>query len=171
MSIGAAKIDSYNYSRALFDYPDFRLNENNAWVRLRTDGKESTLTFKQRLGVKSNDASISDEGMTEIEVTVDDYEKTYQLLKAMGLVIKREEKNKRIRYKKGDAVFDIDFWPQIPPYLEIESTSLEMAQSAAHELGFDSKDGLVCSAKQVYKKYGIDKDEYSHISFEAMIKK
>lgn len=169
LEVGAKKVGEYDYTRMLLDYPDGHMGDAHSWIRLRTDGKESTLTYKQRLGVKSDDSS--DEGMKEIEVTVDDYEKTFGILKAMGMVVKRKEGNKRIRYQKGDAVFDIDFWPFIPPYVEVESTSLQKAKEAAMELGFDSKAGIIGTAGAVYKKYGFDKDEYSSISFEGMIKK
>lgn len=169
--IGAKKVKELNYIRTLFDYADLRLNEDHSWFRLRTDGEETTLTFKQRIGVKSNDGSIPDEGMKEIEVIVDSYDKTYEILKSVGLVPKIEERNKRIRYERGGVVYDIDFWPQLPPYVEIEADSLEGVHIAARELGFDPKDGLICSAKQVFKRYGINKDEYSLISFEKMIKK
>ncbi len=171
LDVGAKRIAEYNYIRVLLDFADFRLNAEHSWVRLRTDGAETTLTYKQRLGIKSNDGSVADDGMKEIEVGVSDYDKTFELLKALGFVVKREERNNRIRYQKREAVFDIDFWPQIPPYVEIESTSLKAAQNAAKELGFDPKDGLVCSAKQVYQRYGIDKDEYSYVSFDKMVKK
>jgi adenylate cyclase class 2 len=169
LGIGARKVGEYNYSRALLDYSDGRLGEIQAWVRLRTDGKESTLTYKQRLGV--NPKNISDEGMKEIEVIVADYQKTFEILKVLGLVVIREEKNKRMRYQRGDVAFDIDFWPQIPPYIEIESISLQKAKDAGRELGFNPKDGIIGTAGTVYKKYGINKDEYSLISFEKMVKK
>jgi hypothetical protein len=72
---------------------------------------------------------------------------------------------------KGDAVFDIDFWAQIPPYVEIESISMEKAKDAARELGFDPEKCLVCSVKQVYKKYGINLHDYVMISPEKMVKR
>lgn len=171
LSIGAEKVGEYNYSRVMLDHPDFRMRDSHAWLRIRTDGKESTLTYKQRIGVKSNDASIPDEGMKEIEVVIDDYKKTYEIFKLSGFITKLEVKNKRVRYKKGDTVFDIDSYPQIPPYIEIESDSLVKAQEAARELGFDAEQGLICSGEQIYKKYGIDLNEYSHITFEGLIKR
>ena len=171
LEIGAKKVGEYDYRRMLLDYPDNKMGDMHAWIRLRTDGKESTLTYKQRLGVKSNDGSIQDEGMKEIEVVIDSYEKTFELLKAIGLVVKRKEGNRRIRYKKDDTVFDIDFWPFIPPYIEVESSSLKKVKDAAIELGFDPKVGIIGTAGAVYKKYGYDKDNYSSITFEGMIKK
>ena len=171
IALGAEKAGEYDYSRALFDYPNFQMYQNHAWVRLRTDGIVTTLTYKQQIGAVISSGDSTDSQMKEIEVTVSDYEKTYTLLKSMGLIVRREEKNRRIRYTKGGVVFDIDFWPFIPPYLEIESTSYEAVRTAARELGFDPKDGLICAAKQVYAKYGIDKEQYSSISFEGLVKK
>ncbi|MEI7709360.1 MAG: CYTH domain-containing protein [bacterium] len=171
LAIGAKKVGEYDYSRALFDYPDFRINKVESWIRLRTDGKETTLTYKKSIKEIPGDQSSKDVGMEEIEVNVSSYDKTYALLKAMGLVIKREEKNKRTRYEKGDVVFDIDSWPFIPTYVEIESSSYEKAKVAAGELGFDPEAGIIGTAAHVYKKYGINKDEYSSITFEGMVKK
>lgn len=170
LEIGAEKIGTYNYVRRTFDYPDFRLDDKHKWLRVRTDGKETTLTYKERLGIRSNDTSIPDEGMKEIEVIVSDFEKTCEIIKCAGLILKHEAKNKRIRYVKGEAVFDIDFWPNIPPYVEIESTSLEKAKQAAGEIGFDGEKGIICSVNQVYKKYGINVKDYVSISFEGMFK-
>jgi len=169
LKIGAKKVGEYDYSRVLMDYPDGHMKDVHSWIRLRTDGKEATLTYKQRLGVKSDDSS--DEGMKEIEVVVENFEKAFEILKAVGLIVIREEKNKRLRYAKGDTVFDIDFWPFIPPYIEIESNSLEKAKEMALELGFNPESGIIGTAGMVYKKYGFDKDEYSSITFEGMVKK
>ncbi len=170
-SIGAQKIGEYNYSRALFDYPDFRMNNRHAWLRLRTDGKETSLTYKERIGVQSRDGSISDEGMKEIEVEVSNFEGTYKILQSVGFVVKREEQNRRIRYKKGNTYFDIDSWPMIPTYLEVESRSIAEARESAKELGLDPNAGLIFSPKQAYAKYGYDMDDYSSITFEKFVKK
>jgi adenylate cyclase class 2 len=171
LEIGAEKKGEYHYKRALFDYPDFRMNQKHSWLRLRTNGAETTLTYKERIGVLSEDGSIPDEGMKEIEIIVDNYDKTYELLKAVGFVIKREEENKRIQYKKDETTFDIDSWPQIPTYLEVESSSLEEAREAARLIGFNPKDGLIFSPKQAYQKYGYNLDDYSSITFDKFTKK
>lgn len=171
LEIGANKVGEYDYRISLFDYPDLRMDQNNSWLKLRTDGKEVTLSYKERIGVNSPDASIPDDGMKEIEIEVEDFNKAFELLKSIGLIIKREDEKRRIRYEKGDAVFDIDFWPQLPPFLEVESTSMEKAKAAARELGFDPEKGLVCSAGQIYKNYGYDLSQYSSLSFNGFVKK
>ncbi|OGI64975.1 hypothetical protein A3A95_02390 [Candidatus Nomurabacteria bacterium RIFCSPLOWO2_01_FULL_39_18] len=165
--ISAEKVGEYDYRRALFDYPDFRMNRRDRWLRLRTNGKEITLAYKESVKGRYGDNA----GMKEIEVIVDDYEKTYELLKSIRLVIKREEENKKIRYRKGKTVFDIDSWPEIPTYLEVESTSIKEAQNSAQKIGLDPKDGLIFSAKEGYLRYGINIDDYSSITFKGMRKK
>lgn len=171
LEIGAKKVGEYDYTRVNFDYPDFSLRKIHAWIRLRTDGKETTLSYKQNLRSKIVGKDKENIGCKEIEVVVDDYNKTFELLKVMGFIVNVEEKNKRIRYAKDDVAYDIDFWPFIPPYVEIESTSHEKAYNAAKELGFNPKDGLIGSAGTVYKKYGYDLDDFSSVTFGGMIKK
>lgn len=171
LAIGAEKVGEYDYSRMLFDYPDLSMKKRHGWVRLRTDGKETTLTYKESIKEKLKDGSLKNVGMKEIEVMADNYKKTSELLKAMGLIAYTQEKNKRIRYVKDDVVFDIDFWPFIPVYLEVESNSYEKVKNAARELGFVPETGIIGTAGTVYKKYGFNTNDYSAITFEGMIKK
>ncbi len=171
LNIGAKKVGEYDYIITLFDYPDLRLDKDHSWLKLRTDGKETTLSFKKRMGVKSSDGSIPDDGMQEMEIVVDDYQKTYAIFKALGFIVKREMGKRRVRYQKDKAVFDIDFWPQIPPYLEVESDSLENAKAAARELGFDPEKGLICSASNVFVKYGFNPNDYISMTPKGFVKK
>ncbi|MEI6660089.1 MAG: CYTH domain-containing protein [bacterium] len=164
VNIGATRMGDYHFRRALFDYPDLRLNAKDSWVRLRTDGSKTTLAYKET-------NKEGRDGVKEIEVVVDSYEKTYDLFLAMGFIIKREEENKRTKYVKGGTVFDIDSWPKMPTYLEIESASIEMARMAGEEIGLRPEDGLILGPKDGYMKYGIDLDEYSVITFDKFIKK
>ena len=171
LSIGAKRVGEYDYSRVILDYLDGALHKKHGWVRLRTDGKNTTLTYKESIKEKLEDGNMKNIGMKEIEVVVDDYEKTYELLKMIGFAVKVKEKNKRLRYTKGDVVFDIDFWPSIPCYLEIESSSYKKVKDAARELGFNPEEGIIGTAGSVYKKYGFNIDDYSSITFEGMVKK
>ena len=171
LAMGADKAGEYNYHRVIMDYPDKRLHADHSWIRLRTDGKHTTLTYKQAQVDKKGDRFMGHVGMKEIEVEVEDYEKAFELLKSIGLTVKTLETNQRIRYQLQDVTFDIDIWPGIPPYLEIESTSYEKVKNAANKLGFDPTKGIIGTAGTVYKKYGIDIDEYSSITFKGFVKK
>ena len=55
--IGARKVGEYFYRRRVFDYPDFRLDKQNAWLRLRDEGDRVTLSFKRRIGATTHDGS------------------------------------------------------------------------------------------------------------------
>ena len=168
VSIGAEKVGEYDYSRMLLDYPDARLNRAHSWLRLRTDGSHTTLAYKNSQKLDKDNVEV---GMQEIEIVVDDYQKTSEILKNIGLEVMREEKNRRVRYKKSAVIFDIDFWPGIPAYLEIEAPSFAEAKEAASELGFESSKGLICTPAKVYASYGYNVHDYSSITFDGFVKK
>ena len=161
-TLGAKKVFSKFYKRKLFDYPDYRLNKENRWLRLRNEGDKITLTYKKLyLGKKTE----------EIEVEVNDFKKTSNLLENLGFILKRYVENKRTRYILGDIEFNIDHFPLIKPYLEIESDSWNKIKKAISLLGLNPKDQKIMSPKEVYQTYGIDEDRYSLITFKKQIKK
>ena len=168
-SLDARFIGEFDYKRKTYDYADKSLKAKNAWVRLRDEGDRIALTYKQRLGVGEN--SMKDKGMKEVEVVVSDFVVTANLLKEIGLVEKFYEENKRVRYVLDNVEIDIDTWPMIPTYVELEGSSWESVQAVAQKLGFKWEDHLRCSTMQVYENYGINENDYSVITFVEQIKK
>ena len=169
--LGGKKVFSKLYRRRVFDYPDLRLNNAGAWIRLRDEGEKTILAFKQRIGVKTNDGVTNDETMEEIEVEVSDFDKTAEFLTKIGLMEKFYQENKRIRYQLNDVEFDIDFWPQLEPYLEIEACSWESVDKAIKLLNLNSEDKKIFSTQQIYQLKGIDENNYQEITFEKMVKR
>ena len=168
--IGAKKVFERFYKRKAFDYPDLRLDKAGAWIRLRDEGDKITLAFKQRIGMAA-DAKSNDKGMEEIEVEVDDFEKTANLLLKAGFIEKHYAENKRIRYQLDDIEFDIDFFPQIEPYLEIEAPSWERINEAISLLKLNPEDKRIFSTYQIYELKGMNFNDYKEITFKKMIKK
>jgi len=169
--IGAQKVREYFYRRRVFDYPDYSLNSKGAWLRLRDEGEKVTMSFKQRLGMTSHDGSSNDVGMQEIEIIVSDFDKTAELILALGFVEKFYQENKRTRWVKDDVEFDIDTWPELEPYLEIEAPSWEKIGEAIMMLGFNPEDKKIFSTHQIYKLKGINELEYQRIAFDGLVKK
>ena len=169
--IGAKKIFEKLYKRRIFDYPDLRLHKKGAWVRLRNEGEKVTLAYKERIGMKTFDGKTNDDSMEEIEIEVSNFEKTAELLKRMGFTEKFYEENRRIRYQLNDIEFDIDFWPQLEPYLEIEASSWEKIDEAINLLKLNRDDKKIFSTTQIYKLKGIDDIDYKEITFNGLIKR
>ncbi len=170
-AVGAKKVRDFSYRRRVFDYPDWRLDKNGGWLRLRDEGDRITLAFKQRLGIKDHGGLTNDSGMREVEIKVSDFEKTATLLLDLGFVEKHYAENKRTRWEKDGVEFDIDTWPQLEPYLEIEADSWEAVDAAAKELGLNPEDKKIFSANQIYAQKGIDVGEYSRLAFDGLVKR
>lgn len=165
--IGAKHQFKKLFRRNVFDFPDRRLNAQASWLRLRDEGDKVTLTFKQRTDVQ---AGRQDSGMREIEVLVDDFDQTAELLRAIGMEVKFYEENWRTLYKLGDVEICIDEWPLIPPYLEIEADSWQKVDKTAVKLGLNPADKQICATMQVYKKYGINENDYILLTFDKQEK-
>ncbi len=172
VQIGAEKVGEYFYRRISFDFPDLRLaKEQKAWVRLRDEGDRVTFTWKRRLGATNDDGTTSDSGMEEIETTVGDFDETADILRKIGMKDKFYQENRRRRWKKGTVEFDIDSWPLLNPYLEIEAHSWEAIDLAIREIGFNPEDKKIYSTGQIYTQNGINEMDYLRMSFTELVKK
>lgn len=167
---GGRKVFDRMFHRAVFDYADLRLDKQASWLRVRDEGDQVTMAFKQRTGTSASDGSSNDGGMLEEEVTVSDFATACRILRHIGLEDKFFIENRRVRYELGDAQLDVDWYPQLEPFLEIEGPSWEAVDMAIVKLGLDPKDKKVFSATQIYAIKGIRDKDYSRITFDEMVK-
>ncbi len=163
--IGAKKLGEKFFRSISFDYPGFPMDKEASWVRMRDDGKNITLAYKKRLGAKE---SGNDDGMEEIEFEVSDFELARQFLLKLGLIEKFSQEKKRITWQKDSITYDIDTWPQLNTYLEVEGDNWENVDKAIIELGFDLKDKKICSATQIYEMNGIRDKDYIKMTFTTV---
>ncbi|MFJ5290449.1 class IV adenylate cyclase [Streptomyces sp. NPDC088348] len=119
--------------------------QGEQWLRLRDEGGKTTLTLKQ-----VTDATHIN-GTTEIEVEVNDLERTAELLAALGLRQVRYQQNYREEWQLDGVTYDFDTWPDLPTFLEIESTSEEAVRNAVGSLGLDYTDARFGSIDLIYK--------------------
>lgn len=172
LRLGAKKVFDKTYKRRVFDFPDRRLDKKGAWLRLRDEGDSVKLTYKRRLGVKDmHGGKVNDVGMEEVEVNVSDFDKTAKILRKLGFVEKFYEENRRVRYLLDGVEVDLDYYPMIKPYLEIEAKSWKDVEKTIKLLGLNPKDKKLITAQQVYALNGIDENQYSVITFKKQIKR
>lgn len=129
------------------------------WIRLRTNGEKTTLTIK-------NIVSSAIDGTQELEIEVDDFEKCNLILKDLGFEPKGFQENKRCQYILNDVEIDIDDWPMIPTYLEIEGPSEEAVYQTLEALGFSKDDAITKDVEGVYLHYGYHLNEIYDLKLE-----
>ena len=96
-------------------------------------------------------------GTSEIEVEVDDFEKTHEILSKLHFHCDMYyQENKRINFHIDDIEFAIQDWPMIPTVLEIEAKSEAGVKRGLKLLGLEGKDHGHHGYIAIYKKYGID---------------
>lgn len=156
-SIGAVKQGEYFQKRNLYNFHE---EYRGRFIRLRTNGEKTTLTIKDK-SAKKEIGSVK-----ELEIEVSSFEKTNEILELLGYEHSTYQENKRIIYKLGHIEFDIDTWPMIPTYLEIEGKNKEDVEKMIKILDIDEEKLSLDKVSEIYKKYGIDIHQYKELKFE-----
>lgn len=148
--------------RHVFDYPDERLEKDGGWVRLRQESDKTTLCYK-----KLDDRTLH--GTKEINVKVDDYDKTKNFLEAIGLKSKAYQETKRETWLYKEVEVTIDTWPWIPSFVELEGPSERGVRDVAADLGFDWSKAMHGSVETVYQMHydftELEIDSWPEITF------
>lgn len=74
----------------------------------------------------------------------------------MGIKSRGYQENKRTQYILNGVEIDIDSWPMIPTYVEIEGKNEEEVMSTLEILELPKDKVTTLDVDSVYKKYGID---------------
>ncbi len=128
---------------------DFNPVKENSWIRLRTNGVETTLTIKEIV-------SAQIDGTKEWEIGVSDFNTADEMLNKLGYHARNKQENRRIRYMLDGVEIDIDFWPQIPAYVEFEGKSEQDIKNVCEKLNVDFNQLTTLDVNNIYKHYGID---------------
>ena len=131
-------------------------------VRIRNTNKGTTLTFKHK-------EAHTVVGIKEIEFTVDNADKARDFLVEVGLVLYRVQEKRRHKFMLGEVIVDIDTWPSVPTYVELEGPSEEAIKDAASKLGFDWAEAEFGLAHDVIEgKYNIPVRKFKFFTFDRM---
>lgn len=139
----------------------------NKWVRLRKTNGKVTITIKHILNpeVQSNNGSQIQKVM-ETEMEVPSIEDANSMLEQLGFSFRNYQEKSRATYSLNGVEVDIDSWPLIPTYVEIENDSEEVINNTVKKLGLQEHEIVSCNTADVYKKYGIDLYQFRELRFK-----
>ena len=143
---GATFVGDWIQTRYVYDFNPVK---ENSWIRLRTNGVETTLTIKEI-------SSAQIDGTKECEIVVSDFNTTDEILNKLGYHARNKQENRRVRYMLDEVEIDIDFWPQIPAYVEFEAQSEQDIKVLCKKLNIDFNQLTTLDVNSIYKHYGID---------------
>ncbi|MEK7509850.1 MAG: CYTH domain-containing protein [Patescibacteria group bacterium] len=133
----------------------------DAWyLRIRSNSEgEHEVTWKAK-----SEISGTTRKHKEINFHVDEPEKLSDLFEGIGLEKYARQEKDRISFTLQDWLFEIDDYPGMPPFLEIEGSSEEHVNEAIKLLGLEKNRTWAEGERTLIQKvYGLD---WYHMQFE-----
>ena len=137
---------------------DITPGDESRWIRLRDTGAGVTLAVKEI-------AHDGIDGTDEVEVGVHRFETTDELLGRLGFTARSYQENRRTSFELDGARLEIDEWPLIPPYLEIEAGSRDEVVRVAALLDIPEEALTGENTVKAYARYGIDLFTHPQLRF------
>ena len=132
------------------------------WIRLRQDGEIVEITIKY---IYSNKANYNIDEVKEIEIKTDNFEMANKLIEEMGYYRKKLAEKKRDSYSYQGMDIEIDEWPLLESYIEIEGSNIDKIYELANLLGYSKEQTRVMNTEDVYLEKGIDLSKYEEMTF------
>ncbi len=127
------------------------LNQKDKLIRVTDEGN-----IKVTMHVNQSNPEIKE----EIKFKTSRLKETMDFFHQLELDPISEVSAKRISFELGKIDFDIDLFPTIPPFLEIDIKHLEeeniTVESLLEELGLRNNRVVVMGTEDIHKLYGID---------------
>ncbi len=153
--LGAQKVADFEQKRYIYDFNPIK---EHKWIRLRTNGTKTSLTIKE---IKSDKI----DGTKELEIEVNDFNKTNLILNELGYTHRAYQENKRTRYMYEGIEIDIDTWPLIPTYVELEGNDEKSIIDFVEKLGYKKEEIVTYGVSKIYEHYDINIDDYKDLTF------
>lgn len=151
---GAHKIFDRLMTRTLmFDHPTLRLRNTGRVLRLRQVGKKVFLSIKSG-GDGAPESRF--QKVYESELELNDFNQAFSLFESLGFTAFRYQEKLRTGYTTSQGVhIELDEFPKIPSYIEIEGPTDEIVDAFIAKLGYTPSDGVRMSATEVLRHYGV----------------
>ena len=154
-------ICSFKKSKLFMNSISNSLINPNKWIRLRKSNEKVELTVKHIFEKSSKRI----QKVREIEINVSDLDETNKLLESIGIVRRNYQEKVRYSYKYKTAEIEIDLWPMLEAYMEIECDDEKIIDEIIKKLEFDSKEIVSLNTEQLYKRKNINILEISDLKF------
>lgn len=153
-SLGAKEIENIRLIVDWYSLKEVVKNEEHPWYfRVRYNSNGSTEMTWKSLGVFQGNARHS----KEINLKVDDFDKAKNLIESIGLVHYAHQEKDRHSFILNNWNFDIDTYPDMPTYLEIEGKSSDHIKEAIMLLGLENHTAISeGETKLIRDKYKLD---------------
>lgn len=132
-----------------FDHPDERIRKANELLRLRKIGNRIEFVYKKNLRVEDG-VKVAD----EYEVAVSNFETARMILEASGLQVAKSYTKKRTQYRADGAIFCLDRYEGLDPYLEIEASDTSIIEEWIVTLGLQKNERSTATMDELIEQKG-----------------
>jgi len=146
VAVGAQDLGKSLLKETIFYDKSLSWRDRQKMVRLRMVKGKVYLTYKHR-----RETAI--DGTEELEILVSDYTITKKILEKTGLIAFREQEKLRHTFIVDGVHVDIDIWPQLPAYVEIEGDSEECVKAVASKLNLKWEDAVFDDARAIIENH------------------
>lgn len=151
------KLEHESFKRLISHY---KINPNK-WIRLRQSNDKVELTTKHVFDKKN----MTVQAVGEREVNTSSFEETNSILESIGIIRRSYQEKIRYSYEFDGASIEIDIWPKLNPYIEVECENTDKIEDIINKLGYSHNSVVSTNTKQLYKNIGINLEDISELKF------
>jgi adenylate cyclase, class 2 len=153
MSLGAEKTQETRLSVAWYRPKGIKEGKDPWFLRIRSNSEGiNTVTWKAKSDILGTARKHK-----EIDFKIEEKEKLSDLFEELDLEIYAFQEKDRISFKLDDWVIEIDQYPKMPAFLEIEGNSEKHVNEAIERLGLkENKTWADGERTLIQNTYGLD---------------
>jgi adenylate cyclase class 2 len=161
--LGARDTKEFLLNETIYYDSEGKWQNEGKLVRVRSkDGGEAIVTYKHH-------RSQSIGGAYEIEFRTHDVNEIDKFIQQVGLVFARKQQKLRHTFQLNGATVDLDTWPNVPTYVEIEGLSEDSVRGTVAQLGLKWEDAVFEDARSILEnRYSIPIRSLTHYTFDIM---
>jgi adenylate cyclase class 2 len=145
--IGAKKVYDDIRTITYFDYPDSSLQNADKGIKL-TEEDKLKLEYARKSSTDQSDS---------VKLFVSRKEEAVEFLARLNLFAITAVKARRISYELDGIDFDIDCFPEIPPFMEVDLGDSDITlNDLLDRLNLSSHEPIITTTPEIFARYGKD---------------